>query len=73
MAVKLTSGSAVAARESPAPLSVVNQLTTVPAAVLDRVRGGGTIPPLQTVKTAGPVLSIAAGPCMPGWIRKRPR
>ena len=63
-AVKLTSGTAAAARESPAPHNVVSQVTTVPAAVLARVRGGGTVTPMQTVKAPGPVLSIAGKPAI---------
>jgi hypothetical protein len=62
VAVKLTSGTAAAASESPAPQSVVSQVTTVPAAFLARMRGGGTVTPLQTVKSPGPVLSIAGKP-----------
>src|SRR5690348_581097 len=38
VAVKLTSGTAAAASESPAPQNVVSQVTTVPAAVLARER-----------------------------------
>jgi hypothetical protein len=64
VAVKLTSGAAAAASESPAPQNVVSQVTTVPAAVLARVRGGGTVTPLQTVKAPGPVLSIAGKPAI---------
>ena len=61
-AVKLTSGAAAAASESPATHAVVSQLTTIPETVLARVRGGGTITPLQTVKRPGPVLSIDGKP-----------
>ena len=64
VAVKLTSGTAAAASEAPAPQGVVSQVTTVPAAVLARVRGGGTVTPLQTVKAPGPVLSIAGKPAI---------
>jgi hypothetical protein len=60
VAVKLTSGTAAAASESSAPQGVVSQVTTVPAAVLARVRGGGTVTPLQTVKAAAAAL-IADG------------
>ena len=63
VAVKLTSGTA-AASESVAPQSVVSQVTTVPAAVLARVRGGGTATSLQAVKAPGPVLSIAGKPAI---------
>jgi hypothetical protein len=58
VAIKLTSGTAAAASEAPAPQNVVSQVTTVPAAALARVRGG-TVTPMQTVKAPGPVLSIA--------------
>src|SRR5579863_2449400 len=52
-AIKLTSGTAAAASEAPAPQNVVSQVTTVPAAVLARVRGG-TVAPMRTVKAPGP-------------------
>ena len=64
VAVKLTTGTAAAASESPAPQSVVSQVTTVPAAVLARVRGGGTVTPLQPVKAPGPVLTAAGKPAI---------
>jgi hypothetical protein len=64
VAVKLTSGTAAAAREAPAPQNVARQVTTVPAAVLARVRGGGTVTPLPAVKAPGPVLSIAGKPAV---------
>ena len=64
MAVKLTSSTAAAASESPAPQNIVSQVTTVPAAVLARVHGGGTVTPPQTVKAPGPVLSIAGKPAI---------
>jgi hypothetical protein len=64
VAVKLTSGTAAAASESPASQNVVSQVTTVPAAVLARVRGGGTVTSMQTVKAPGPVLSIAGKPAI---------
>jgi len=64
LAVKLTSGTAAAARESPAPQNVVSQVTNVPAAVLAHVRGGRTVTPLQTVKAPGPVLTIAGKPAI---------
>jgi hypothetical protein len=65
VAVKLTSGTAAAASEAPAPQNVVSQVTTVPAAVLARVRGGGgTVTPMQTVRAPGPVLSIAGKPAI---------
>ena len=63
-AVKLNAGTAAAARESPAPQSLVSQVTTVPAAVLARVRGGGTVTPLQPVRAPRPVLSIAGKPAI---------
>jgi hypothetical protein len=62
-AIKLASGTAAAASEAPAPQGVVSQVTTVPAAVLARVRGG-TVTPVQTVKAPGPVLSIAGKPAI---------
>ena len=64
VAIKLTSGTAAAASEAPAPQNVVSQVTTVPAAVLARVRSGGTVTPMQTVKAPGPVLSIAGKPAI---------
>ncbi len=64
VAIKLTSGTAAAASEAPAPQNVVSQVTTVPAAVLARVRNGGTVTPMQTVKAPGPVLSIAGKPAI---------
>jgi hypothetical protein len=64
VAVKLTSGTAAAASESPAPQGVVSQVTTVPPAVLARVHGGGAVTPMQTVKAPGPVLSIAGKPAI---------
>jgi hypothetical protein len=64
VAVKLTSGTAAAAREAPAPHNVVSQVTTVPSAVLARLRGGGAVTPMQTVKAPGPVLSIAGKPAI---------
>jgi len=63
VAIKLTSGTAAAASEAPAPQNVVSQVTTVPAAVLARVRGG-TVTPMRTVKAPGPVLSIAGKPAI---------
>ena len=64
VAVKLTSGTAAAASEAPAPQNVVSQVTTVPAAVLARVSGSGTVTAMQTVKAPGPVLSIAGKPAI---------
>ena len=64
VAIKLASGTAAAASESPAPHNVVSQVTTVPAAALARVRSGGTVTPMQTVKAPGPVLSIAGKPAI---------
>jgi hypothetical protein len=60
--VKLTTGAAPTASESPAPQSIVSQVTNVPSAVLDRVRGGGTATPLHSVEKPGPALSIAGKP-----------
>ena len=64
VAIKLTSSTAAAASESPAPQSVVSQVTTVPAAVLARVRGGRTLTSLQTVKAPGPALSAVGKPAI---------
>ena len=64
VAVKLTSGTAAAASESPASQRVASQVTTVPAAVLAQIRGGGTITPLQTVKAPSPALNIAGKPAV---------
>jgi len=64
VAVKLTSGTAAAASEAPAPQNIVSQVTTVPAAVLARVSGSGTVTAMQTVKAPGPVLSIAGKPAI---------
>ena len=64
VAVRLTSGTAAAASEAPAPQNVVSQVTTVPAAVLARVSGSGTVTAMQTVKAPGPVLSIAGKPAI---------
>jgi hypothetical protein len=63
-AIKLTSGTAMATRESPAPQGVVSRVTMVPEAVLARVRGGGTVTSLQTVKAPGPVLSVGGKPAI---------
>jgi hypothetical protein len=63
VAIKLASGTTAAASEAPAPQNVVSQVTTVPAAVLARVRGGA-VTPIQTVKAPGPVLSIAGKPAI---------
>jgi len=64
VAIKLTSSTAAAASEALAPQNVVSQVTTVPAAALARVRSGGTVTPMQTVKAPGPVLSIAGKPAI---------
>lgn len=63
-AIKLTSGAATAARESPAPPGIVSQVTTVPQTVLARVRGSGTVTSLQTVKAPGPVLDVHGKPAV---------
>jgi hypothetical protein len=63
VAVKLTSASP-ASSESPAPSSVVSQVTTVPAAVLARASAGQAVTPLLTVKTAGPPLIISGKPAI---------
>jgi Domain of unknown function (DUF929) len=64
VAVKLATGAATTASESLAPPSIVSLVTRVPPAVLDRVRGGRTATPLQTVKVPRPVLSIAGKPAI---------
>lgn len=64
VAIKLTSGTAAAASESPAPQAVVSQVTTVPEAVLAHVRGGRTVTPLQPVKAPGAVLTAAGKPAI---------
>jgi hypothetical protein len=63
-AIKLTSGPAAAASESPASPGVVGQVTTVPETVLARVRGSGTDTRLQTVNVPGPVLGIGGKPAI---------
>jgi hypothetical protein len=63
-AIKLTSGAAAAASESPASAGVVGQVSTVPETVLARVRGGGAVTTLRTVSAAGPVLSIGGKPAI---------
>jgi Domain of unknown function (DUF929) len=63
-AIKLTSGAATAARESPAPQGIVSQVTTVPQTVLARVRGSGAVTSLQTVKAPGPVLDVGGKPAI---------
>jgi hypothetical protein len=63
VAVKLTSANP-APSESPAPSSVVSQVTTVPAAVLARASVGQAVTPLLTVKTAGPPLTIGGKPAI---------
>jgi hypothetical protein len=66
VAVKLSSAPATAASasESPASSVVVRQVTTVPAAVLTRVNPGQAATPLQTVKAAGPPLTIGGKPAI---------
>jgi len=63
VAVKLTSAR-TAASESLAPSGVVSQVTTVPAAVLTRVRAGQAATPLQTVRTPGPPLTVGGKPAI---------
>ena len=63
VAVKLTSANP-APSESPAPSSVVSQVTTVPAAVLARASAGHAVTPLLAVKTAGPPLTISGKPAI---------
>jgi hypothetical protein len=66
VAVKLSSGPASAATgsESLASSAVVRQVTTVPAGVLMRVSPGQAATPLQTVKAAGPPLTIGGKPAI---------
>jgi hypothetical protein len=61
--VKLTS-ALPAASESLASPRVVRQVTTVPAAVLTRVRPGQAAAPLQTVQAPGPPLTIVGKPAI---------
>ena len=63
VAVKLTSANP-APSESPAPSSVVSQVTTVPAAVLARASAGQGVTPLRTVQAAGPPLTISGKPAI---------
>jgi hypothetical protein len=63
VAVKLTTGGG-AASENLAPQRLVSQVTTVPAAVLARVRGARTLTPLQAVRAPGPGLSVAGKPAI---------
>ena len=63
IAVKLTSANR-APSESPAPSSVVSQVTTVPAAVLARASAGQGVTPLRTVQAAGPPLIISGKPAI---------
>jgi Domain of unknown function (DUF929) len=63
VAVKLTSANP-APSESPAPASVVSQVTTVPAAVLARASAGQGVTPLRTVQAAGPPLTISGKPAI---------
>jgi hypothetical protein len=66
VAVKLSSGpvSAATASESLASSAVVRQVTTVPPGVLTRVSPGQAATPLQTVKAAGPTLTIGGKPAI---------
>lgn len=64
VAVKLTSKAPAAASESPAPASVISQVTTVPAAVLARVTPGQAATPLQPFTTPGPQLTIGGKPAI---------
>ena len=63
VAVRLTSANP-APSESPAPASVVSQVTTVPAAVLARASAGQGVTPLRTVQAAGPPLTISGMPAI---------
>jgi hypothetical protein len=63
VAVKLTASSA-AAPETLAPLRVERQVSTVPAAVLTRVHGSGTLTRLQVTKATGPILRIGDKPAI---------
>jgi uncharacterized protein DUF929 len=63
--VKVTSPPAhPVASESQASSVVVRQVTSVPAAVLTGVGPGQEITPLQTVKTAGPPLTVGGKPAI---------
>ena len=66
VAIKLSSGpaSAAAASESLASSAVVRQVTTVPPGLLTRVSPGQAATPLQTVKAAGPPLTIGGKPAI---------
>jgi hypothetical protein len=61
--VKLTSAPP-AGGESVAPAAVVQQITTVPAAVLARVNGGRPAAMLQAVRTPGRPLAIGGKPAI---------
>ena len=63
VAVKLNSANPTPS-ESPAPASVVRQITTVPAAVLARASVGQAVTPLLAVRTAGPPLTISGKPAI---------
>jgi hypothetical protein len=63
VAIKLTSARTTAS-ELPAPAGVVSQVTTVPAAVLERVRAGQAATSLQAVRTPGPPLIVGGKPAI---------
>jgi Domain of unknown function (DUF929) len=63
VAVKLNSARP-SVSESPAPPGVVSQVTSVPAAVLTRVRAGQAATPLQPVRTPGPLLTAGGKPAI---------
>ena len=56
--------AAPTASESLASSAVVRQVTTVPAGMLTRVSPGQAATPLQTVKAAGPPLTIGGKPAI---------
>jgi Domain of unknown function (DUF929) len=63
--VKLTAAQpARTGSESLAPAAVVRQVTSVPPAVLSRVQASEAITPLQSVRAAGPPLTIAGKPAI---------
>jgi hypothetical protein len=66
VAVKLTSAPP-AASESLASPSIITQVTTVPAAVLTRVRPGQATP-MQTVQAPGPPHTGEESHCVMTWL-----
>jgi hypothetical protein len=63
--VKLTSTPVrLVASESSAPATVVQQVTTVPTALLTQAGTSQVITPLQKVRTAGPPLTVGGKPAI---------